>query len=359
MTRPALRTGTILLTGWMLLALLPPGIHAATTVSAQSIRVAADDLPEFLTDPHATGSQGNQISGVVRRIFQDSRGDFWFGTQDGLGHYDGHGLTYYDLESEQGQGVLVRIIAEDADGNVWFGARGGVIRYDGESFTTFGESDGLIHQDVWSLWIDRRGEIWIGTLGGVSRFDGETFTSFEIPAATQKYRVRGVAAPRVVWCITEDRAGSMWFAAESGVYRYDGTELARIPVMDEQSPTHVNWILEDRDSNLWFATQSKGIIRLSEGTFTNLSEQEGLGPIEVGHVLEDRDGNIWFPAEHHGVYRHDGTGLTRFSTEQGLTSHAMHAGIQDLTGRLWFGGWLGVYRFDGESFLNVTRDGPW
>jgi hypothetical protein len=33
--------------------------------------------------------------------------------------------------------------------------------------------------------------------------------------------------------------------------------------------------------------------------------------------------------------------------------------FEDRDGRIWMGGRVGVYRYEGGSFVNVTRSGPW
>ena len=100
------------------------------------------------------------ISAFVRRIFQDTKGDLWFGTNgDGVIRYDGDSLEYFSINEGFG-GVAVRGIVEDREGNVWFGTEGGVTKYDGESFTNFAEKDGLASNDVWSIVIDSKGMIW-------------------------------------------------------------------------------------------------------------------------------------------------------------------------------------------------------
>ena len=119
-----------------------------------------------------------RISNFIRRIFQDSRGHLWFGTNgDGVCRHDGESLEYFSLAQGFG-GVAVRGIVEDGNGNVWFGTEGGLTRYDGVTFTNYTEKDGLINNDVWSLMVDTEGTIWIGTLSGACRFDGEKFTKF-------------------------------------------------------------------------------------------------------------------------------------------------------------------------------------
>jgi len=157
-----------------------------------------------------------QLSSFVRRIFQDSHGNFWFGTNgDGVIRYTPSEhlpvipLEYFSLDKGFG-GHTVRGIVEDQDGNIWFGTSGGITKYDGESFTNFTERDGLASNDVWCIEIDRAGIIWIGTLQGVSRFDGEVFTPFFIPESEPDFSV-GVTSARIVHSIMEDSAGKMWF----------------------------------------------------------------------------------------------------------------------------------------------------
>ena len=135
----------------------------------------------------------DQISPFVRRILQDSTGNFWFGTNgDGVVRYDGDSLEYFLVDEGVG-GVAVRGIVEDEEANVWFGTSGGITRFDGETFTNFAEQDGLPSNDVWTLFIDSKGIMWIGTLEGLSLFDGESFTSFELPEAEPDH-TRGVTS---------------------------------------------------------------------------------------------------------------------------------------------------------------------
>jgi hypothetical protein len=57
------------------------------------------------------------ISQVVRMMFQDSKGNIWFGTQNGAFKLSGNSLIHMDsIISERGQGVTIKDIAEDKNG---------------------------------------------------------------------------------------------------------------------------------------------------------------------------------------------------------------------------------------------------
>jgi ligand-binding sensor domain-containing protein len=332
---------------------------AATKLAAADVGVPAIGLPEFKTDPHVRESEGYQISGVVRTIFQDRHGNLWFGTQDGLQCYDGAALIFYDLRDAFGKGHTVKAIAEDRDGHIWIATTGGLFEYDREFFTRYTVEDGLASDDVWSVYVDGVGTVWIGTYAGAQRRHEGSFKPLPIPAATVRDDRKGVWGPEIVWSIGGDSEGRVWFVAESGVYRYDADTLVRVPVMDQGAEASVSAVLEDRDGAIWFATRYTGLIRYDGKTFTNISRQAGLQGTGVGTPCLDRIGNVWVPVQHVGVYRWNGKSFTLFDADDGLETPGVFCVYQDHDDRIWCGGWLGAYRYEGTSFVNVTRNGPW
>lgn len=293
---------------------------------------------------------------VVRRIFEDSRGTLWLGTNGkGVIRYEGGQLSRFG-QADGFAGHAVRAIAEDAAGNVWFGASGGISRYDHEkrTFRTFTDADGLVGRDVWSLTIDRHGTVWVGTLAGVSRFDGEAFTPFELPAS-EPDPWRGVTSANVVHCIRETRDGRMWFGTNGGAYIWDGKSLANLSEADGLSNRVVNDILEDQDGNMWFATHHAGVCRYDGKRFRRFGANDGVVGTEAWSFHLDRKGNVWFPVENDGVYRFDGESFTRFHDDQGLPCGAVQAIHEDRRGRVWFGGWMALFCFDGGRFIRYAR----
>lgn len=75
----------------------------------------------------AEAERHQPVSTFVRRIHQDRRGHYWFGTNGaGVLRWDGSQLEGFSIREGFG-GVAVRGIVEDQEGHVWFGTERGLI----------------------------------------------------------------------------------------------------------------------------------------------------------------------------------------------------------------------------------------
>ncbi|MEM7533902.1 MAG: two-component regulator propeller domain-containing protein [Chloroflexota bacterium] len=162
------------------------------------------------------------------------------------------------------------------------------------------------------------------------------------------------------WSITEDRAGNMWFSTNGyGAFKYDGHSFTQFSEKDGLTDNSVDVVMEDSRGNMWFGTRFGGVSRYDGTSFTNYTSRDSIGNNEVCALYEDRKGNIWFSSEGFGVYCFNGESFTNYSLKQGLGVMAVQTIFEDKEGRFWVGGGGGLYRFDGKSFLNVTKNGPW
>lgn len=84
------------------------------------------------------------VSQYIRSIFQDSKGNLWFGTiGEGVVRYDIKTLTYFS-NADGFNNNTVYAINEDKNGNLWFGTDRGVYKYDGKVFRNYNQKDGLM-----------------------------------------------------------------------------------------------------------------------------------------------------------------------------------------------------------------------
>lgn len=335
----------------------------------------------------------SQISQYIRRMFQDRSGNLWFGTNgDGLARYDarrnnsvsqGKFLEYF-TGKEGFPGHAVRGIVEDRSGNLWFATDAGVVRYDGKSFESFDRRSGLGSDQVWSILIDKSGTVWCGTEEGVYRAVGTThagerpeFTLFPLPEADLSSQPNAYPAPKLVNSISQDEAGSLWFGTNGlGVFRYDRTSLPdgspRLTNFSEKeglSNNFVQCIVQDHSKgkhrgDLWFGTRFGGMSRFNGTRFTNFTTEDGLSSNFVWTFLQDNsggnpDGDLWIGTAGGGLMLYDGKTFRQFAEGAGLSNRFVQSLLKDKDGRLWVGTSGGAFRFDGRTFVNVTKEGPW
>lgn len=304
------------------------------------------------------------VSQYIRCIFQDSKGNLWFGTLgEGVVRYDVKTLTYFS-NPDGFINNTVYAINEDKDGNLWFGTDQGVYKYDGITFRNYNQKDGLNHLDITrkGILVDKSGNIWVGTHGGVYRYEpiADRFSLFqELP-------------PINVAGIMEDRSGIIWIAtSDKGVFRYDpstvlnsgGKAIINITEKETLGENYAGGIAEDKAGNIWF-TMKTGICKYDGKTLTEYTAKDGLGGTEFWGIYIEESEIIWVTARG-STTRFDPSLLLPnpdafkvFTPAEGLNC-CVQSMYQDQSGNMWWGTGQGLYRFDGSAFYQVKKDGPW
>jgi len=386
-------------------------LFAALAVASCS---AQDNTPRArdAVDPRGSGGAPGgaaQIAEYVVAALEDRQGNLWFGTNgQGVARYEpstplrpGGVLRYFSLEDGL-IGDVVTDIAEDREGRLWFGTHTGASRYDPAAaleagravFHGFGREAGLRGSGC-KLLVARDGTLWAGTNEGAFRFDGARFHEFALPTPTierPSYKI----VPGKVWDLCEDSQGNIWFARDGyGACKYDpsaaqaadGSPFTHFTQADGLCSNNVASIEEDAQGRMWFGSITSdhpqyvaegGVSRLDPSepraaqrpALTQFPEVRGLTANDVYNLYVDRAGNVWIGAVRVGAYRFETTAarsaggqpFTLFDTTDrpDLTAvFGVQAMVEDRHGTLWFGFSGGLFRFQGASFVNVTRDGPW
>ena len=200
----------------------------------------------------------------VGAIYQDSRGNLWFGTWGGgVNKYDGETFTHFTTKEGLSDNIVWSIL-EDKSGNLWFGTYGGgVNKYDGETFTHFTTKEGLSDNEVTSLLEDKGGNIWVGTYGG------------------------GV-------CVLHDPSAALRTGGGQDSIKYKWTY---INTENGLADNVVVSLVFDGEGYVWVGTK-KGLSRVNPETFEvrSYGEIEGFTGIEcnVNASLLDSKGFLWF-----------------------------------------------------------------
>ncbi len=152
----------------------------------------------------------------IYKVFQDSKGRTWFGT-------DGEGVSVLAegkiTNFTEADGVPIKSvysITEDRRGHIWFStARSGVFEFDGVKLINLAVKEGIRDLSITGLATDKKGQILIIHPSGVDILDPEThhLIYYDTDVGITDFE------PNInAFC--QDRFGNMWLGSQQGIVRY-------------------------------------------------------------------------------------------------------------------------------------------
>jgi ligand-binding sensor domain-containing protein/signal transduction histidine kinase len=208
-------------------------------------------------------SQNGLTSDIVRRIFEDSRGDIWIGmdSDEVLVRWERAGDKFQRYSEGLPRRSEVLSFAEDRLGNVWVGFReGGAARYRNGRFDIFGGAAGLTADEILTMYADSAGRLWFGSNSyGLVRTDDP---AAERPAFRIYSNADGLASA-IIRSIAEDNLRRLYLGTSRSVDRFDPAtgRVKRYTTADGLAANESQAAYADRHGALWFGTWN-GISRL-------------------------------------------------------------------------------------------------
>lgn len=207
--------------------------------------------------------------------------------------------------------------------------------------------EGLVNQDVLTVFQDRKGFMWIGAINGLHRFDGHRLLLYQhLPGDSTTLPNNAVNE------ILETRDGTLWLGTNNGLCRLDRrtehfyTYPMAGPNENGLQARVVIGLQEDSQGRLWIATYGGGLemLNVQTGRFEHLTPKpyrdgDYLG---VSKICPDRKTpdafwiNIYQDGEW-GFYRFDTRSKTfsPFPAANPLRKFYLWAALEDRNGQLW------------------------
>jgi ligand-binding sensor domain-containing protein/signal transduction histidine kinase len=271
------------------------------------------------------GNTPGLTSSVIVKLFEDSRGNLWIGTEIGevLVARDGK----IDKAVFGGGGTRegrVKAICEDRQGRVWLYTADGQLFYSEPGTTKLIQLNTVPRQPSVSraVLMDETGVLWLGTE--------------YVTRVSQDLGRSGWGSTFAAQCLVASRRGGFWLVGPSGIFRFRGGKYVKFADCPWNTATRpVNAACEDANGNLVVGTGGEGVFWFDEkGRYAQLSTGSGLSHGTVLSMCMDREGDLWVGT--------DGGGLNCvkqpvFEVMEESRELSIRSVCQDATNGLWLG----------------------
>ncbi len=321
------------------------------------ITVQYNRFPKYKWFKHVIGNRNSLINDQVNAVIEDSEGDLWFATNNGISVYYSktekwaHILTDSDIYSSN-KSHNYTTLCEATPGIIWVGGyMSGMYNINKHSmkvsyFSPSKYGDGKLQPDKYinSIIKDSNGYIWAGGYYNLKCID------------LKNKKIRLYPGINSVNIIIEKDAKHMWIASSNGLYllNKDSGTFRRVKTPKE---TYIYALHQEKNGLLYIGTCGSGMLVYNAKTNNFVSynkENSALISDDVYTILSDQEGALFLSTEN---------SLTRFkiakesfqnwTKEQGLISDHFNStsGTYRQKGTFVFGSSDGAIEFDKKTTL--------
>lgn len=260
---------------------------------------------------HSVGNNQSLINDQVNSIIEDSEGDLWFATNNGISLYNPRTEQWHSFLSSfestsNDKNHIFTTLCEVAPGIIWTGGYSSGLHQINkknlsvEYFTPSLFSHLNIRPDKYirTIMKDSQGNIWSGGYYNLKRID------------ISRKSIRLYNGMNSITAIIEKDSAHMWIGTATGLFLLDkasgGFERIKLPV----ESTYIYSIYQAQNGNLYIGTSGSGLLIFDPNTklFTHYhTENCALISNNIYTILSDYNGHIYLSTEN---------GLTSFSVKQ-------------------------------------------
>lgn len=232
-----------------------------------------------------TGLDSKEVGLSIRKIAEDSKGQIYVATSQGIGYVE-NGERLISVSTEELLQMSAEDIVIDSMDQLWVLLSSGEIAVvrDGAVIKRF-PPDKEQHGTYTSLYMDFDGRIWAGTEDGVV----QSFQTMGKEIQTQDDIE--IAELSKINSFYRDTDGKLWICSDNQIGYLD-EEQQFIPLTNCRITSSMERIIQDYEGTYWVASSRQGVLKMSDSKFFNLGEAAKL-PMETVNSIRAAWGDLY------------------------------------------------------------------
>jgi len=267
------------------------------STSTNGISILDPQYPDIQWTRHEFMNSNSLLSNHVNTLLEDSDGDIWYGTNDGVSLYQTSINRWTHFLNNIDYAHVVLALSEDDQKNIWVGGFGiGAYKIHKPTrqiqkvpIRKENMTRGVSTEYIYSIYSDNQ-YIWFGGIeGDLTRYNKQDNIYDYYPVDCIGDIKPGndtslLLATCEALCIFNKINGKIEWYKE-----FNGKPL-RFPI---------RCLLQTSTGEIWMATDGDGLISFNPQTNKSVfyTTENGLGSNSVNNLQEDQDGRIWFTTE--------------------------------------------------------------
>ncbi|MDV7187978.1 two-component regulator propeller domain-containing protein [Lutibacter sp. TH_r2] len=283
---------------------------------------------------------------AVSYIKQDSQGFIWFGTNGaGLYRYDGINYKLYEYKWDDFNSIdsgLIHSIFEDTTGNFWITTDEGLNLYNKEldNFKRLNLNSAFSAKENHTIQIKaiaelNKEELILGSYGyGLFKMNKSTFKSERIPFGERFGNVF------LINVIVKTSENNFFIGTSNGLFQLSGKDNYSInKVLADVS---IESLFKDSEENLWIGTSNKGLFKKELKTLTSNIHKFKITDKRILSIIEYKN-HIICGSENDGVFVLNKKGEIKKNylydkyNPSSLKSNSVWSLLKDNENRIWLG----------------------
>lgn len=201
--------------------------------------------------------------------------------------------------------------------------------------------DGLISNNLTSVYQTSDNFIWITSFNGIDRFDGVNFRLFDKSSLP-------FLSSNAFYRTFEDSKGNIWFCSQSsGVIRYADNEFEQI-LPEGRNSLSVRSIAEDNEGNLWIGTNNEGLYIYKDDVLQKIEMVE-FDLSLIMDIAVGLDGKIYIATNGDGLLSYDQGVIQKLAIDDQNIQNTLNKLFQARDGTLYIGTLDGLYYLNGSE----------